>query len=539
MSETMSRRALLGGAALGTGALLLGRNPISSATPLGRSAQAGVPLARGARFDQGVASGQPGTDAITLWSKLDGLQQSGRLQVEISPDAEFANVIYRKDVVADADSGFAVHHRAQGASLKPGEQYFYRFFTCEEGSPVGRFRTARPADSREPVRMAFFSCQAFEAGFYNAHEALAKEPDLDLIVCLGDYIYERTFYDANGVRKDTTGANKDSEVQTLPEYRDKYALYHSDPRLLELRRQFPMLTIWDDHEVEDNYARDKPGEATKNVRVPFLDRRANGYRAWFEHMPRVRVQGEPDRIYGRVPLGANAEIFLLDQRQYRDDQPCGDQFFVPCTESEAPGRTFLGRDQKEWLKGALADSRATWKLVGNEDMIMSLDGPPRNEINKDQWDGYAAEREELVNFIGARGIKDVSFITGDIHTYFAGNVTASGRQGAPTDPAPQATEFVTGSMTSEGIVPAQNREQSSLLVDSSVIANNPHIAFSEMNSKGYGIVEARPDELRVTYRAVRTTKQPTSEVFDLAEFRVKRGTPHVEIVRTAGGARRP
>lgn len=538
MQETISRRALLGGAALGTGALLLGRNPVGAA-PVGRSAQSALPLARGAKFTQSVASGQQATNAITLWTKLDGLQQTARLQVEISPDPEFGKVIYRKDVAALSDAAYAVHHRAQTGALKPGELYFYRFFTCEESSPVGRFTTARPADSREPVRIGFFSCQAYEAGFFNAHEALAREPNLDMLVCLGDYIYEQAFYDSGGVRKDTTGVNKDSEVQTLPEYREKYALYHSDPRLLELRRQFPMIAIWDDHEVEDNYARDKPGDETKQVRVPFLERRANGYRAWFEHMPRIRVQGEPDRTYGRLPLGGNAEVLLLDQRQYRDDQPCGDQFFVPCTESEAPGRTYLGKEQKEWLKGALADSKATWKLVGNQAMIMALDGPPRNEINKDQWDGYAAEREELINFIAAQKIKDVSFITGDIHTFFAGNVTASGRQGAPTDPAPQATEFVAGSMTSNGILPEGGQDQSSLLIDSNIIANNPHITYSEMNSKGYAIVEARPEELRVTYRAARTVKAPTSEMFDLAEFRVRRGTAQAETIRTAGGARRP
>ena len=194
-----------------------------------------------------------------------------------------------------------------------------------------------------------------------------------------------------------------------------------------MRRKFPLLAIGDDHEVEDNWARDQPGAETTDVRVPFLERRANGYRAFFEHMPRVRGPAAPDRTYGSIPLGANAELFLLDQRRYRDDQACGDEFFVPCDESEAPGRTLLGAEQKAWFTGALESSRATWKLVANPLMIMSLDTPARNEINKDQWDGYAAEREEILRFVGDRGIKDVSFITGDIHSFFAGDVTATGR----------------------------------------------------------------------------------------------------------------
>ena len=145
-------------------------------------------------------------------------------------------------------------------------------------------------------------------------------------------------------------------MQTLAEYRAKYALYHSDPRLLEVRRRSRCCAIWDDHEVEDNWARDQPGAATKDKRVAFLERRGNGFRAFFEHMPRIRAPGEPDRIYGSLPLGANAELFLLDQRQYRDDQPCGDEIFVPC-DDDAPGRTLLGAAQKAWLKDALARSR--------------------------------------------------------------------------------------------------------------------------------------------------------------------------------------
>ena len=369
------------------------------------------------------------------------MEQGGRhradepAQVEISRDEDFRSVLYRQNVVADVERGFAVHHRADNAALKPGEQYFYRFYTCDENSPVGRFRTARPADSAEPVRIGFFSCQAFEAGFYTAHAGLAAEPDLDAVVCLGDYIYEKVFYNDPEARPDRTGRDKDGYVETLEEYRAKYALYHTDSRLLEVRRKFPLIAITDDHEVEDNYAGGTPGGEGREGGIPFAQRRNNGYRTFFEHMPRIRDPREADRTYGSIPLGRHAELMLLDTRQYRDDQPCGDQFFVPCTESEAPGRTLLGAAQKQWLKDRLAASPATWKVVANQVMIMSLDGPSRNEVNKDGWDGYAAERQELLEFLDQRKIQDVTFITGDIHTFLAGNVTATGRQGAADRPA--------------------------------------------------------------------------------------------------------
>jgi alkaline phosphatase D len=533
-NQGVNRRTFLAGAAAGAGTLLLPASAFSRRLQL--------PLARDVGFGQGVASGQPTTNGITLWTKLDGLSRDARLQVEISPDADFRRVIYRKPATASAANAYAVHHRAEHKVLQPGERYYYRFVTCTVDGPVGRFQTARPADSREPVRIAFFSCQDYESGYYTAHAALAKEPDIDFAICLGDYIYEKHYDDA-AVRKDSTGANGDAEVQTLPEYRDKYALYHSDADLRAVRAAHPLLAIWDDHEVEDNWARDQPGTATDNPRVAFPERRANGFKAFFEHQPRIQVQGDRNRIYGAQRFGANAEVFLLDQRSYRDDQPCGDQFFAPCPDDTAPGRTLLGAAQKEWLVRSLADSKATWKIVGNQVMIMSLDVPAGNAVNHDQWDGYAAERREILERVSA--VKDITFVTGDIHTFFAGRVTPSGRQG-PAQPAPVATEFVGGSITSKGVADSATgeggREVGKIPADATLRANNPHFVYSNQSSKGYAVLEAKPNELLVTYKGVGTTQQPTSAPVTLARFRVPRGQAEVETLaataRTSTRSRR-
>ena len=536
----LSRRQLLGAAAAGAGGLALGGPVVDAALRAGSSRRA--PVALDGAFRQSVSSGQPATDGITLWTRLEELDRTSRLQVEVSADPDFRRILQRKTVLADAKRDFTVHHRVEGSSgLRPGEQYFYRFFTCNESSPVGRFRTALPADSREPVRIGFFSCQNYASGYYTAHAALLKEPDLDLVVCLGDYIYEQTGQDSIPERRDRTGANRDSEVQTLPEYRDKYDLYHSDSDLLALRANVPLLAIWDDHESENDNAGDQPAPDPEQTntgtrRLSYLDRRAAAYRAFFEHMPRIQVREEPHRIYGSVRLGANADLLLLDERQYRDQQPCNGQTGQPCPSSEAnaPGRTLLGAAQKAWLKNELATSRAAWKVVGNQVMIMALDVPARTTVNPDQWDGYGAERRELLEFVQARGIKDVSFLTGDIHTFFAGNVTPSGREGVPAvDGVPVATEFVGGAITSKGLeedVPAEG-PAGEPITESGVRANNPHIVQANLVRRGYGILEARPDELLVEYRAVRTTQEPTSPVDTLARFRVPRGVARVE--RTA------
>jgi alkaline phosphatase D len=393
------------------------------------------------------------------------------------------------------------------------------------------------------VRIAFFSCQDWQAGYYGAHRAIADTDDLDLVVCLGDYIYEQAYADTASrnqpVRADDS-VPIDGEAQTLADYRAKYALYHTDPDLLAVRLAHPMLAIWDDHEVEDNYAADQPGGAATNRRVPFLERRASGYQAWAENMPRATL--DTAKTYGSLPLGP-AELFLLDTRQFRGDQPCSPDdsaLSQPCPPSttDDPTRTLLGDTQKRWLKDALAGSRAPWKLVANQVMIMSLDGAPGVPLNTDSWDGYGADRRELLDWIGSQGIRDVSFVTGDIHTFFAGAVTHDGRsstRGPIDDPLhgpARATEFVGGSITSPGIVDRvagtePERVSEAAPVDAAVLGANPHMVFSNQAYKGYAIVEVAPERLSVEYRAVHDARTPASGVFSLRRFHVDAGRPVV------------
>ena len=302
-----------------------------------------------------------------------------------------------------------------------------------------------------------------------------------------------------------------------------------------------MVAIWDDHEVEDNYADGLPGGAAQNRRVPFAQRKANGYRAFFEHLPRVAT-GAP-RISGSVPLGA-AEVFLLETHQYRDDQPCNPTdaaFSQPCPPAvtDDPRRILLGGSQKRWLKDGLRRSDARWKVIANPVMITSIDAPPRNPLNTDSWDGYGAERRELIEHLAEAKIRDVTFVTGDIHTFFAGEITRTGRQAVrgvdgdpPPDGAPRATEFVGGAITSPGIVDRAasseaERLAAAAVADAFLLGNNPQLTYSNQAYKGYGLLEASNAELKVTYRAVRDARPAGSPVFTLRRFRVERGRPVV------------
>jgi len=528
----MDRREFVGQAGLGAGALILGGIAVDPAIAAKRrTRRRGPQLAREGAFPQGVAAGTPAERGISLWTRMEGQAGDYKLRVEIARDPKFRKVVRRTTKTVRARKDHCLETRMAGKFLKPGQEYWYRFETRTGSSPVGRFQTSPAADSRAPVKIVFFSCQDWQAGYYGAHRAIAAE-DADLVVGLGDYIYERNFYD--GPRKDTLGANRDGEVQTLAEYRSKYRQYKADANLRAMHAQHSYVGIWDDHEVEDNYAGASPGEETQQVRVPFLNRKANGYRAFYEYMPFEPLYGQPEvgsDLYRRMRLGANVELFLLDERQDRDNQPCGDAFFTPCSDAENEGRRFLGDRQKNWLKRRLRASGATWKLIGNQLMVMSLELAQGAQITKDSWDGYGVERRDILEFVRARGIRNVSFLTGDIHTFFAGDVGVDGR-----GPESVATEFVGGSVTSLGIpeivqsttgLPLTG-EQSTLLTNNLLITN-PHLKYTQQTSRGYGVAEITRDQMVVTFKGVNAL-DPNATARTIGRFRVASGSPRVQVL---------
>jgi alkaline phosphatase D len=510
-TKTLTRRQVVGAGLAGSTALLL-PSPIAHAARRRKTLE----IARTATFPSGVASGLPTKRGITLWTQADGLERRSRLVVEIAKDAGFRRVVKRQGVLATPEHGFTAKTRVSGKGLKAGEEYFYRFATRDTSSPVGRFRTARPADSMEPLRIGFFSCQLYTEGYYTAHAALAKE-DCDIVVCLGDYMYEGN---GSGVREDASSKGENGECELLEDYRAKYRLYRSDPNLQAVHASAAFLATWDDHEVENNHAGSTPG-TTSDRRISYEERKRNAYAAWFEQMPTERFRTDADRIYRSVRLGGLAEILMLDLRQHRDEQACDDTPAVPCPESSDPGRTLMGARQEAWIKERLRASTAAWKVLGSSVEMMAWDHAPGFALNPDGWDGYQAERRELLEHIRKHGIEDVTVLTGDIHTFVAGDVTNDGRASG----TPVATEFVGGSITS-GAVGGPLGE--------AIAANqatNPHWRYVNFARRGYGVLDLSAKEAQVVFRSPTSITEPEAPVETLASFAVERGTPRVE--RTA------
>jgi alkaline phosphatase D len=480
-------------------------------------------LYTGGRFRVGVASGDPSTNAITLWSALDDVGGRGQVALEVARDRDFKKVVARKRITTSSDLDHTVKARVSG--LKAHERYYYRFETKQAHSPVGRFQTALPADSDEKVRFAFFSCQDYAHGHYNAHALLAKE-DVDFVVDLGDYIYAEVYHPgATGVRKDIGVA------KTTAEYREKYRLYRSDENLRAVHAKFPMIAIWDDHEVENNYVGADPTSEDWDPK-----RKAAGYKAYFEHMPTYAVpNGKGSRIYRNLKFGRNVELFMLDQRQYRDNQPCDDMVGPACAGVNDPALDFLGDKQMGWIKDKLSASKARWKVIGNELMAMPAKVGPDTYYTFDMWHGYLAERRELLGHIRSKGIDDVVFITGDIHTFIAGDVRLE-----ESDPNPVALEFVGGSITSQtlgetdvdlggGQILKGNDAKPSTPpgIINALRGFNPWIDWADFDHHGYGLVEASSKELKATMRRVDTIKQPSRKRLDNVSWTVQRGQKSV------------
>ena len=493
-------------------------------------------MLRGGHFRQGVLSGDPAPDAITLLTIVDGAHGAGRVRLEVARDSDFRHVVARRDILTTDAVNHSVKARVTG--LKPHRRYWYRFETRDRHSPAGRFHTALPPDSQQTVRFGFFSCADFTHGFYNAYELLARE-ELDFIVSLGDYIYAetyRTVADGRAVRDDPIGKPNEHyssivrEAGTLREYRQKYALYRTDASLRKLHAMHPVISIWDDHELQNNYANGAP-DGGLTLRSDFSRaRRDASYQAFFESMP-VFPRGR-SRIYRTQRHGRTLELMMLDERQYRDNQPCRDRIAEPCGSWNRP-RSMLGRRQLRFLEGRLSTSRAAWKVIAGQSLMMPNRVHDGEYARFDSWQGYPQEREHLLQHIAQTGIEDVVFLAGDLHTFVAGDVRTGMGAGGPVAP-----EFAAGSITSASVGEVNYRMPGKQLVAGNdaqpstppaVMAHyralNPWFDALDLDHHGYGIAAATQKSFNVTLKRLWTVKERNFGTLPTTGFhwQVKRG----------------
>jgi len=443
-------------------------------------------------FALGVTSGDPNEHSAVLWTRLVGAGLAEEVPVtwEVADDESFDTLTATGDVIAIAHEGHSVHAIAElsGAS-------WFRFRSGDWASSAGRV-SPTPSDPSE-LRIAAASCQHFESGFYAAHRDIAEWAP-DLVMFLGDFIYEG----GGNPEGDTVRVHEGGEIMAIEDYRARYAQYLSDEHLRASRAAAPWLVIWDDHEVENNYA----GVAPQTIAdmATFAERKLIAYQAWWEHMP-VRM-ARPESldemtIYRNVAWGDLADLILLDGRQYRTNQACNDvtlSLDPPCATASEPARTMLGAEQEEWLAKQLAISTATWPVIGQQTVLTDarLSGAI---LNYDQWDGYGPARDRLL--AAAAEAERVVVLTGDIHLAGVGILPGVG------------VEFVTASISSGGLVPADLEDTVATLGD---------IHAAELHHRGYTRHVVTADTWTAEYRIVDDVTDPEAAVTTWRTFVVER-----------------
>ncbi|WP_210366189.1 alkaline phosphatase [Bacillus sp. REN3] len=510
--KNMDRRSFLNGAGKFAG-MSLG---LAIASSLGGFKVEAAPVFSNYPFTLGVSSGDPLSDSVVLWTRLapDPLNGGGMpahlvpVNWELASDMHFRRVIKRGTEHASPSLAHSIHVEVTG--LKPNTVYFYRFKAGNEISPVGKTKTL-PAAGADVASMtfAFASCQQFEHGYYTAYKHMAKE-DLDLVFHLGDYIYE---YGANEYLSPTGNVrtHKGQEIITLDDYRNRFAQYRSDEDLKAAHAAFPWVVTWDDHEVENNYANIIP-EKGQSVEE-FVKRRAAAYQAYYEHMP-LRKASLPNnggmQLYRDFAYGNLANFYVLDSRQYRDDQANGDKSSPQTPESLDPKRTLLGTEQEDWLHDHLEKSAAHWNVLAQQIFFaqrnFGTSTAPR--FSMDSWDGYPAARQRLTDFITEKELNNMIVLTGDVHASWAANLTTDYND--PEAPIFGA-EFVGTSITSGG-------NGSDVRADTEkVLRENPHIQFFN-NFRGYVRCQVTPEQWRADYRVVPYVTKPGADISTRASF---------------------
>lgn len=500
-------------------------------------------------FALGVASGAPTADGFVLWTRLlDGaipgtaqadargitpLQGALTVQWEVAEDEAFRRIVRRGHAQALPELGHSVHVEVGG--LRPDRWYFYRFMHGDAATATARTRTAPAADTLAPrVRFAFASCQRWEQGHYAAYRQMRQE-DLDLVVFLGDYIYENAVVASAAQLPRTHSLPRATSLQ---DFRDRYALYKSDPLLQAMHGACPWLVTWDDHEVQNDYAARVGSEPAAD----FLARRTAGYQAFYENMP-LRASalvhgssglGTPDalRVHSRHRWGRLVDFHVLDDRQYRDIQACrepgqprkGSVSPDQCSALDDPRRTMLGSAQEQWLAQGLAQDRrdqTRWSAIAQQTIFSrrNYKALPAESFHSDTWDGYPAARQRLLDSIVAAAPRNTVFIGGDIHQHYACNVLADFNDAKSRV---IASEFCTTSIASASGSTVESAAR--------IAALNPHILHARPDQRGYTVVEATPERWASTLRGVEDVARVDSPVGTQAAFVVEDGRPGVQRV---------
>lgn len=507
----------------GGAAVALGAASLLPACGGGGDDDAIAPTPGSGTFQHGVASGDPLSDRVLLWTRVTPAT-AGTIAVDcvVASDATLANVVARASVTTDATRDYTV--KTDVAGLQPNTTYYYRFTASGAQSPIGRTRTL-PSGTATRLRMAVVSCASLAHGFFNAYRRVAERADLDLVVHLGDYIYEY----GNGEFGNLRAYEPPVETVTLSDYRTRHAQYKREADLQEVHRQHPMIAIWDDHEVANNSHANGAQNHSEGAEGTWTARVAAALQAYYEWMPvRVVDAGNLRKNNRSFAYGNLVDLLMLEERLVaRSAQLLSNTnsagIFTQSGAFADASRQLLGSEQEDWLATRLRASTAKWKFVGQGVMFAQVKVQPESNangagrfVNADQWDGYQPARDRLYEVLegnaSSPAVDNVVVLSGDFHSSWAADLTqdpnnpntASGGYNPATGAGSRAVEFVGTSVTSPAI------HDTNGLAESALRFINPHFKYIELTRRGYMLLDADATRVVCEWWYVETIASPSS-----------------------------
>ena len=496
----MAGLALIGPAlnACGDSSLVASVSPAPAPSP----SPSPVPTAKVSPFNHGVASGDPLPGAVILWTRATPeASEDIAVTVRVYRDAALTQLFGMSTQTATSARDWTI--KIDFTGLAPAATYYYQFEAAGFKSVIGRTKTAPAATAvTTRLRVGVVSCSSYAHGFFNAYRMLAKRNDLDVILHLGDYIYEY----GNGQYGNVRNYEPATEMVTLADYRTRHNYYkRTDADLREVHRHTPFVTVWDDHETTDNSYTTGAVNHTEGVEGVWQERKGFGQKAYDEWMPiRLPTPGDPNKIWRTLGFGNLAEFVMLDTRLFDRDEPTGVSDPQANMIATDPARTLLGDEQRSFLEDRLMNTSAKWRVIGQQIMVSQFKVAPGPDasgtsvyFNYDQWDGYQVDRNRLLNFIGDNNLDNVVVLTGDIHSSWAHELTIDpnnplvynpGIPGATQSTGSVGVEYVVPSVTSPGFEQVPTFPTS----NDAVLAPNPQLKYFEGTRKGYCILDITP-----------------------------------------------
>lgn len=542
MSIHLRRRELFGAGLAGLAVALPGR---AWATALGRG------------FTHNVASGEPSQTGALLWTRFVPADKgAAALTAEVAEDMGFTRIVARAETAAEASADHCARVRAEG--LEPGRWYYYRFRTATgEESPTGRTRTL-PAGRLGRFNIAVFSCSNLPFGLFNAYAHAAERQDIDLVVHLGDYIYEyaRGTYPSTGDAMPGRILEPANEIVTPADYHARYATYRRDRDLQALHQRFPMISIWDDHEIANDTWTGGAQNHQPDTEGPWEARSTAAKEAYWHWLP---MSEDPYKIY---EIGDLATLIRLETRLTgRDKQlELGDAFKLADDPAAAlskfrdtvwadPARQMLGSAQEAFVGDALARSvkgGARWQVVAQQVLVGEtrtpadidaswLGGTPPDYIrqrfqagiiaskvglpfNFDAWGGYPAARSRYLKSAQAAGANLIN-LAGDSHNAWAYDLANDGR--------PAGVEFGVQGVTSPGLE-SYMRGAAPERVAAALVATNPELKWCDTSRRGYMTLSLSPDAAQCDWHFLETIRERTTTLAATHTARVRPGNNRMD-----------